>query len=142
MPNPSLTILIADDDLEDLELIEEALTKQDSSLKIDKVTTGLAVIEYLNNSRPGELPCLIILDYNMPELTGAQVLKSICKEPRYGAIPKIILSTSNTSAFIRECMNNGATDYLIKPDNIKDFDALAEKLLALCKKTTYSDFGR
>ena len=128
-----LTILLADDDLEDLELIETAITNIDPDADLHKVTNGKEVIEYLSNLPDKKLPCLIILDYNMPELTGSEVLSLISKQKRYDAIPKVILSTSNTPFHIQQCKSNGATDYFVKPSNMKDLIYLAEKMLNYCR---------
>jgi CheY-like chemotaxis protein len=133
MEYTTLTILIADDDFEDLELFEDRILKVEPTANVCKVTNGKAVLKYLANRRDDELPCLIILDYNMPELTGLEVLSTICKEERYADIPKVILSTSSTAGHINECMNNGATDYFVKPNNMGDLDSLARKMLAYCK---------
>jgi CheY-like chemotaxis protein len=128
------TILMADDDFEDLELIESAITSIKPDADLHKVTNGKAVIEYLSNQPDNKLPCLIILDYNMPELTGSQVLSVICKDKRYDTIPKVVLSTSSTPLHIHECMINGATEYFVKPNNMRDLDKLAKKMLDYCKE--------
>ncbi|HUQ66094.1 MAG TPA: response regulator, partial [Flavitalea sp.] len=98
-----------------------------------KVNNGKAVIEYLEQLGVNDLPCLIILDYNMPELTGSEVLAIICKEKKYENIPKIVFSTSGTTAYINECMKNGATEYFVKPDNLMALATIAKKILTLCK---------
>lgn len=127
-------ILMADDDFEDIELMETAIVSIEPGTSFHKVVNGKAVIDYLKRQQDHELPCLIILDYNMPELTGSEVLAVICKERRYENIPKIILSTSSTPAYINECMKNGATEYLVKPDNMTALEAMARKLLNYCNK--------
>lgn len=133
MPYTPLTILMADDDFEDLELIESAITNIEPDADLHKVSNGKAVIDFLTNQPDAKLPCLIILDYNMPELTGSEVLAAIRKEKRYDLIPKVVLSTSNTPAYIHECMNNGATEYFVKPDNVPELTRLAKKMLNYCK---------
>ena len=132
MPNPSINILLADDDDEDLELIENAILDIEPAADVHKVTNGKAVIEYLNGQPENKLPCLIILDYNMPELNGAEVLALIYKEKRYENISKVILSTSGSPAYIQNCINNGALEYFIKPNNMGDFFKLAKKMLDHC----------
>ncbi len=132
MTNSRSTIFIVDDDLEDLELVEDAIISQEPSVTIHKFTNGQDVIDYLAQSDSDGLPCLIVLDYNMRELNGSQVLARISRDERYNDIPKIIWSTSNTFAHIRECMENGAAEYLIKPNNMKDLDVLASKMLRWC----------
>jgi CheY-like chemotaxis protein len=125
-------ILIADDDLEDLELIEDAILNAEPAAELHKFTNGLTAIDYLNTSNDNELPQLIVLDYNMPELNGAQLLASMNTQERYRDIAKVVVSTSNAPLHIQECMRNGAADYIVKPDNMQELYDLGEKLLTLC----------
>ena len=129
----SLTILAADDDLEDLELMEDAFSSLKPDIALHKVTNGRAVIDYLNNRPDSDLPCLIILDYNMPELNGSQVLAKIGKEKRYADIPKLVLSTSSAPIHIHECMVNGAAEYYVKPNSLRELETLAKTMLSFCK---------
>lgn len=128
------TILLADDDFEDLDLIETAIVNIKPEVNLHKVTNGKAAIQYLADQPDSKLPCLIILDYNMPELTGSEVLSIIRNEKRYESIPKVILSTSSTPLHIHECMNSGATEYFVKPDNMPDLIKLAKKMLDYCEQ--------
>jgi CheY-like chemotaxis protein len=83
---------------------------------------------------PGnDLPCLIILDYNMPGLNGGQVLKAICQSMRYKSIPKIIWSTSDDMHNIKTCMDTGATTYLVKPFNLSEIRNQAKQMIEYCK---------
>lgn len=132
MPDSLIDILLADDDEEDLELIENAITNIEPAADLHKVTNGKAVLEYLNNQPDNKLPCLIVLDYNMPELNGSEVLSLIYKEERYENIPKVVLSTSGAPTHIQDCMIKGASDYFIKPNNMGDFGKLAKRLLDYC----------
>ena len=132
MANPSIDILVADDDEEDLELIETAITDVEPAADLHKVTNGKAVLEYLDNQPDDKLPCLIILDYNMPELNGSEVLALIYKEERYGNIPKVILSTSGAPMHVNDCISKGASEYFIKPNNMGDFVKLAKRMLDHC----------
>jgi CheY-like chemotaxis protein len=137
MTHQHLNILIADDDEEDLELFEDAIHNVQPGTQVEKLTNGKAVLKHLDEKKDDELPCLIILDYNMPELTGSQVLSQLCRESRYKKIPKLILSTSSTPTHIDECLANGATEYFVKPDNINDLRSLAKTMLEYCS-TGYS----
>ena len=124
-----LQILIADDDEEDMELIEESLLKVKPDATLYKVKNGKAVIDYLKSKENKELPALIILDYSMPVLNGAQVLSIISRDPLWGTIPVVVFSTSNSPLHIQECRKSGAIDYFIKPRTMQELSMIAEKIL-------------
>lgn len=124
-------ILIADDDLEDLELLEEAFLELEPSLLIDKARGGLAAIENLRSYPDSCLPNLIVVDYNMPDLDGIGVLTYLKDQDRYRTIPKIIYSTSDADKYIKQSMQNGATKYFVKPKTKKELDEIASTIVAL-----------
>lgn len=124
-------ILLADDDREDLELLSEVLLQLEAEASLHMVNNGSMVLEYLENIPDDELPSLIVLDYNMPNMNGAEVLEQLCKTPRYQKIPKIIWSTSNNSNYIKECMEKGATSYFVKPATHKSLQEQAAEMLRL-----------
>src|SRR5690606_18315540 len=98
-----INILIADDDEEDLELIEEDILNFEPNVKLHKVNDGKAVLEYLEELQDHMLPALIVLDYNMPQIKRSEVLKQLIVPPRYKRVPKLTLSTSSTPFYIDEC---------------------------------------
>jgi CheY-like chemotaxis protein len=128
-------ILIADDDPEDLELMVEVVLQLEPETKVHTVTNGSKVLDYLASKADDELPCLIILDYNMPYMTGPEVMQVIRKQPRYEKIPRVIWSTSNAKEFIRECMEKGATTYYVKPSSHRQFKEQVREMLGICKNT-------
>ena len=132
MEHKPVKILITDDDREDLELIEEAILNAEPTVELQKFTDGRTALAFLNSRVDKDLPCLIILDYSMPNINGSEMLSYIKENVRYNRIPKIVLSTSNSPLHIHECISNGATEYLVKPDNMKALQVLAKKLLAFC----------
>ena len=66
-------ILFADDDLDDQELLKEAFLKIDDQLIIHTETTGKDALIFLEKCSDPELPRLIILDYNIPDMNGAEI---------------------------------------------------------------------
>jgi CheY-like chemotaxis protein len=132
MPHQPKFILIADDDQEDLELLSEVILQLDGSVKLHMVNTGSMVMDFLGKTKDVELPSLIVLDYNMPNMNGAEVLEQLCKDSRYEKIPKIVWSTSNNSSYIKECMEKGATSYFVKPATHKTLQEQAEEMLKMC----------
>ena len=130
MPVKQKLILLADDDQEDLELLQEALNACDPETRMHSVLNGRLAVEYLENIKDDELPCLIVLDYNMPELNGAEILKALKQNSRYNSIPKIIWSTSGSELYKNLCLESGAHDYMIKPSNIRELENVAKRLLS------------
>ena len=128
-----IKILLADDDPEDMELLEDALLQAAPEAKLQKFSTGLAAMEFLRTSTDNQLPCLMILDYNMPQLNGAQLLARLGEHARFQAIPKVVLSTSGSFLHKQECLDSGASEYVVKPNKIKDIVTLAERLVTYCK---------
>ncbi|HJW15623.1 MAG TPA: response regulator [Flavisolibacter sp.] len=125
------TILLADDDIEDVELLQEVILSKEPEVNVHSVSNGKQVMEYLASCTDEALPGLIILDYNMPELTGSEVLSQMAEQPRYKLIPKLILSTSNAYIHMQECIKNGATEYFVKPNSMRELEELTDKMLEL-----------
>lgn len=126
------TILLADDDLDDQQLLEEALLHVEPTAEIHTVSSGLEVFDYLQNCCEENLPCLIILDYNMPHLSGAEVLEKLCQLKRFLSVPKIIWSTSDAPQYREICKDNGAAAYFHKPPSFEGMIILAERMLGIC----------
>jgi len=133
-----ITIFLADDDEDDQQLLKEAFTSIDASIQFCVAENGKQALTCLDTLPNHQLPCLIVLDYNMPELNGAEVLQHIVKQGRYTDVPKIIWTTSNSPAHKEHCLRMGADAYLVKPDNIKDIENMARKMLQYCKAGTIS----
>ncbi|MGN6532924.1 MAG: response regulator, partial [Ginsengibacter sp.] len=70
-------ILIGEDDIDDQEILEEIFLSLDPLLNLTFVNDGEKIVSFLENANGQNLPGLIILDYNMPHLNGAEILKSI-----------------------------------------------------------------
>lgn len=131
MPD-SRIILLADDDAEDQELLEEALLERDPFAKVDKVFTGQQAVEYLDHCLDNGLPCLIVLDYKIPLLNGVEVLQWTLRNPRYEKIPKIVWSSSSRPEHVKTCLHYGAVAYFVKPTNVTQLGAMALEMLATC----------
>jgi len=126
------TIIFGEDDIDDIDFLKETFSVLDNSfdlLFIDKGRKLLAMLEALADN---ELPCLLVLDYNIPEMNGAAILEHLKLNDRYNSIPKIIWSTSGSDTYKNKCLELGAVDYVIKPDNVKDFVETVRFMLTFC----------
>jgi DNA-binding response OmpR family regulator len=125
--------LIGEDDKDDEELLQEVFNMVDSSFSLIFIKNGKQLLTYLEDLKESrQLPCLILLDYNMPELNGAEILLHLKKSDRYHSIPKIVWTTSTSETFKKLCVEAGADDYIIKPSNVKELVGIIRHLLSFC----------
>lgn len=129
---PAKFILCGEDDKDDEELLNEIFSGVDGSFSLVFVNNGQKLVAALNQLPDDGLPCLLLLDYNMPELNGAEILKELKKNDRYNSIPKIIWSTSGGEMYKQLCLNLGAADYVIKPSNVNDLQKIVAYMISYC----------
>ena|SRR5205085_9795545 len=128
----SKLVLIGEDDMDDQEFLKEIFISIDNSFTFMFASNGPDVLTMLENLDGGQMPCLILLDYNMPGSNGAEILKELKKDPRYDSIPKIIWSTSRSDTYKDICLDVGANDYLIKPSNVNELVEICKYMLSTC----------
>jgi CheY-like chemotaxis protein len=124
-------ILIGEDDKDDEDLLKEIFNSVNDSFSIVFISNGQQVLTYLQNLRE-HLPCLILLDYNMPVLNGADILEALKKDPRYNHVPKVIWSTSTSETFRKICLQAGANEYIIKPSNMTELTEMVRHMISFC----------
>lgn len=125
-------ILFGEDDKDDQEILEEIFSSIDPSLRLQFINNGKKLVSHLEETSNEELPCLIVLDYNMPELNGAEILTCLNTNWRVKNVPKIIWSTSSAPAYKAVCLELGARDYLVKPSKINLLEDMARHMLSFC----------
>lgn len=118
-----MTILYADDDVEDCELIFEALQEVDPSIDCIVANDGYEALEILKHVK--RLPDYIFLDINMPLMDGKKCLIEIKNDDKLRDIPVIIYSTSTNSEEIDQCYELGAFEFISKANS---FDKLCQSL--------------
>jgi two-component system response regulator len=110
-----IKILLVEDNLEDA-----AVTKR--VLKHNKLNNGLVIstsgkegLAVLQTSATTDLPQLILLDINLPDISGIDLLTCIKKDKNLSNIPVVILTGSNVDQDIQKSYDLGADSYLVKP---------------------------
>lgn len=127
------TILLADDDHDDLHLLSEALKDIDPSYSIMQAHDGENAIELLKEAKESEcLPCLIVLDINMPKMDGKQALVTIQNELKLSEIPIVIFSTSS-SEVDKMFFKNKNVEMITKPVEFEILYQVAVKMLNYCR---------
>ncbi|MBP1652305.1 MAG: response regulator receiver protein [Bacteroidetes bacterium] len=120
-PAGKISILIADDDADDRELIKAAFEENSTDHQISFVENGEELLLYLKRSgRYADetlhpLPHIILLDLNMPKKDGREALKEVKADPLLKCIPVIILTTSMEEKDIAKSYELGVNSYIIKP---------------------------
>ncbi len=127
-----LRILIAEDDIDDQEILTETLQLVQPASEVMVVSNGLKAVRALEGASDASLPDLVILDYNMPELNGEQVLQTLAPQPRYNRIYKVVLSTSSSPYYKSACLALGAHEYHAKPSSFTELENLMRVLLEAC----------
>ena len=94
---------------------------------------GEQALELLDkNYNVAEVPCLIVLDLNMPKMNGTQTLGNLKSDERFKHIPVIIYSTSINPLEKEKCMQLGAHSYITKPISFKESTETAKVFLQFC----------
>lgn len=130
-------ILLADDDEDDKMIINDALTLLSNDNVIYFTENGEEALRVLNkNYDENDLPCLIVLDLNMPKLNGTETLRCIKNDLRFKDIPVIIYSTSINPMEKEKCLILGAHSYITKPISFKESMDTARQFFDFCTTHT------
>ena len=113
-----MTILYADDDHDDRELMTEAFNTIDPSILCLIAKDGQNALEMLNET--DALPDYIFLDINMPVMDGKKCLTELKKDGRLKEIPVVIYSTTTDKKEINQFYKLGASSFIHKPNNFSD----------------------
>jgi two-component system response regulator len=117
------TILLVEDNQDDVELTLRALRKSDVRCQVDVAADGVAALEYLLGPGERPLPAFVLLDLKLPKLSGHEVLERIRREARTRLLPVVVLTSSRERADLERCYALGANSYVRKP---VDFDAFMQ----------------
>lgn len=135
MKSKDVDILMVDDDEEDRLLLKDTFEELGYGDSVQYEENGERALAYLQQrtKEGATLPCLMILDLNMPKLNGRQTLKLLKTEPAFRHIAVVIYSTSLNPIERDECLALGAHSYVVKPISYKESVDIANKFFALCR---------
>ena len=121
------TILVADDDQNDVFFLRRAFQKSGVNNAVIHVSDGQEAIDYLlgeanyRDRARYPVPALLLLDLKMPKVDGFDVLTWLKTRPEFEGLPVVVLSSSSREDDIQRARTLGAVDYRVKP---ADFDEL------------------
>lgn len=120
------TILLAEDNPQDVELTIEALKEHNLANHVVAVRDGVEAMEYLNyegkfkNRKKGQ-PAVLLLDIKMPRMDGIELLEAIRGNEKLKTLPIVMLTSSREEPDLRKCYELGVNAYVVKPVNFKEF---------------------
>ena len=127
-------ILVAEDNPDDVFLIQLALSDSNINGSTVVVNNGKRIINYLKEieDTKNKMPDLILLDINLPKVTGLEALKQLKALPRAKEIPIVIFTSSDAISDMNYCYENGADLYFKKPNNISELKAIMKQIKEHC----------
>lgn len=129
---PKSLVLYADDDPDDLTLVAEAFLRYSSNVELVTAFNGaetLEILEGLGDEDP--LPCLIILDVNMPRLNGKETLLKLREMPRFEEVP-VILFTTSSMHFDKSFAAKYGAGFISKPLNSRQMGLIIDQFIDHC----------
>ena len=114
-------ILLVEDSEDDVELTLRALRRSGIQSRVEVARDGVAALDYLQ--RGTTLPSVVLLDLNLPRLSGLEVLERLRADPRTRLVPVVILTSSRDEADLARGYALGANSYVRKP---VDYDAFMD----------------
>jgi CheY-like chemotaxis protein len=125
-------VLFADDDADERALFKNAYQKRNDIVLLPCVENGAEVIRILERIENNQdLPDIIILDQNMPMMTGKQTLASLKAHVRYAHIPVCVCSTYADHKLVEDCTKLGAWKILSKPVTEEEYHLMMDEFLTV-----------
>ncbi|MFF9909348.1 MULTISPECIES: response regulator [Streptomyces] len=132
-PSRPFDVLLVEDDIADAMLIEEALSER-GTRNLVQVTDGVAALEHLR-APDSARPDLIVLDLNMPRMSGRDLLQVLKNDEALQTIPVVVLTTSSAPEDISGAYSSHANAYVTKPVNLDEFERAVQSIDAFYLET-------
>jgi two-component system, chemotaxis family, response regulator Rcp1 len=127
----SLGVLLVEDDPGDVLIAQEALRAGNLLTRLNVVSDGVEALAYLRNSdgyASAERPDLILLDLNLPRMSGHEVLAEVKGDEALRRIPVVVLTTSIATEDINRSYDLHANVYVSKPVDFDDFAGVVKQI--------------
>ena len=124
---PAHAILLVEDNPADVEITRRALRESAAPVELIVVRDGQEALDYLlrQGSHAADvawrMPDLVLLDLNLPRLTGRDVLQRLRATEAFRSVPVVVLTTSKRPEDIRDLYAAGANTYIEKPQDFNQF---------------------
>jgi two-component system, chemotaxis family, response regulator Rcp1 len=138
----TVRIFLAEDNPADVYLIKRALREQGVVFELEVAENGKQALSFLQQGDrflEERGPALILLDLNLPQHDGAEILQHIRQNRVLASVPVVVLTSSDSPRDQMVAMGSGASRYIRKPSNLEDFMAIGaalKDLLAITAEPT------
>lgn len=128
------TVLYVEDEENDVLFMRRAFAGLGPGLGLQVVADGRDAIRYLSgvdgygNREEYPVPALVLLDLNVPEVNGFELLRWIRSRPEYAATPVVVFSSSNRDEDKRKVQELGASEFVEKPHSALKFVEILHRL--------------
>jgi CheY-like chemotaxis protein len=130
--SPRNIVFYADDDIDDLELVSDAFAQYSDNVEVVTATDGSKALAYLNNLNHNDnLPCLIILDINMPVINGKEVLMRLREMDHLETVPAVLFTTSS-QPIDRTFAKKYNAGFITKPIDVRQMTYIADQFIEHC----------
>jgi CheY-like chemotaxis protein len=135
MKAPTDTLLIVEDEPDDVEFLQRAFLKAGATNPVQVVGNGEQAIAYLKGDgryadrAQHPFPRVIITDLKMPQMDGLQLLEWVHLNPRFRVVPTIVLTSSTAQADVNAAYRYGAAAYIVKPVEFRELQRIAQVLV-------------
>lgn len=119
-------VFIVDDDEDDRFLVQQVFNQQSPDSQLKALSNGAELLETLAESEP--LPNLILLDLNMPVMSGLETLERVRQNPAYESVPIVILTTSDQAIDRQRASRLRANGFITKPPTIRQYNEVVLNL--------------
>jgi CheY-like chemotaxis protein len=129
-------ILLVDDSPCDAQLTVHAIERSGIAATVSWLQDAASALNYLcmrttADARADGLPCLVILDHDMPGMTGAALLKHIRSHKSLSRVPVVMFSANDEPRVALTCQALGANSYVIKPNGFDEYVAQVQRVVRL-----------
>ena len=129
---PKNIVFYADDDPDDLQLVQDSFAQYAKNVEVVTATDGSQALSYLDNlSELDPIPCLIILDVNMPVFDGKQVLTRLRQKERFQDVP-VVLFTTSSQPLDQHFASRYNAGFITKPLSMHQMEIITDQFIDHC----------
>ncbi len=121
------TIYLVDDDPDDRMFISQAFHQVTPGVKVVEATSGFELLTLILQEKDPNTT-LILMDINMPKMSGLETLKALKSDFKLSHIPVVMISTTSNPSYIKSAYAEGIVDFICKPSTLKGFTDLANQI--------------